>query len=121
MFDNVPSSLEHIRTGKLRALAVTTAKRSDVLPDLPTVGDFLSGYESSAWYGVGAPRNTPRDVIDLLNREINASLADPGLRARFSDLSAAVIPGSPEDFGALIADETEKWGKVVRFSGAKAN
>jgi tripartite-type tricarboxylate transporter receptor subunit TctC len=121
MFDNVPSSLEHIRTGKLRALAVTTAKRSDVLPDLPTVGDFLPGYESSAWYGVGAPRNTSRDIIDLLNREINAGLADPRLKARFAELSAAVIPGSPEDFGTLIADETGKWGKVVKFSGAKAN
>jgi tripartite-type tricarboxylate transporter receptor subunit TctC len=120
MFDNVPSSLEHVRNGKLRALAVTTAKRSDVLPDLPTVGDFVPGYESSAWYGVGAPRSTSRDIIERLNREINAGLADPKLKARFADLSAAVIPGSPEDFGRLIADETEKWGKVVKFSGAKA-
>jgi tripartite-type tricarboxylate transporter receptor subunit TctC len=120
MFDNVPSSLEHIRGGKLRALAVTTAKRSDVLPDLPTVGDFVPGYESSAWYGVGVPRDTPRDIIERLNREINAGLADPKLKARFADLSAAVLPGSPEEFGKLIADETEKWGKVVKFSGAKA-
>ncbi len=120
MFDNVPSSLEHVRSGALRALAVTTAKRSDVLPDLPTVGDFVPGYESSAWYGVGAPRNTSRDIVELLNREINAGLADSKLKARFADLSAAVIPGSPEDFGKLIADETEKWGKVVKFSGAKA-
>jgi tripartite-type tricarboxylate transporter receptor subunit TctC len=120
MFDNVPSSLEHVRSGKLRALAVTTATRSDVLPDLPTVSDFVPGYESSAWYGVGAPRNTPRDIIDRLNLEINAGLADPKLKARFADLSATVIPGSPEDFGKLIADETEKWGKVVKFSGAKA-
>ncbi len=121
MFDNVPSSLEHVRSGKLRALAVTTAKRADVLPDLPTVGDFVPGYESSAWYGVGAPRNTPRDIIERLNREINAGLADSKLKARFADLSAAVIPGSPEEFGKLIADETEKWGKVVKFSGAKAS
>ena len=121
MFDNVPSSLEHVRSGALRALAVTTATRSDVLPDLPTVGDFVPGYESSAWYGVGAPRNTPRDIIERLNREINAGLADPKLKARFADLSAAVLPGSPEEFGKLIADETEKWGKVVKFSGAKAS
>jgi tripartite-type tricarboxylate transporter receptor subunit TctC len=121
MFDNVPSSIEYVRTGKLRALAVTTARRSEVLPDIPTVGDFVPGYESSAWYGVGAPRNTAQDVIELLNREINAGLADPKLKARFADLSAAVIPGSPTDFGKLIAEETEKWGKVVKFSGAKAN
>jgi tripartite-type tricarboxylate transporter receptor subunit TctC len=121
MFDNVPTSLEHIRTGKLRALAVTTAKRSSVLPELPTVGDFVPGYEASAWYGVGVPRNTSRGIIERLNREINAGLADPKLKAQFADLSAAVIPGTPEDFGKLIADETEKWGKVVRFTGAKAN
>jgi len=121
MFDNVPSSLEYARTGKLRALAVTTATRSEVLPDIPTVGDFVPGYESSAWYGIGVPRNTARDIIDLLNREINAGLADPKLKGTFADLSAAVIPGSPEDFGKLIAEETEKWGKVVKFSGAKAD
>ena len=121
MFDNVPSSLEYVRTGKLRPLAVTTATRSEVLPDIPTVGDSVPGYESSAWYGIGAPRNTARDIIDLLNREINAGLADPKLKATFAGLSAAVIPGSPEDFGKLIADETEKWGKVVKFSGAKAD
>jgi tripartite-type tricarboxylate transporter receptor subunit TctC len=121
MFDNVPSSIEYVRTGKLRALAVTTARRSEVLPDIPTVGEFVPGYESSAWYGVGAPRNTAQEIIELLNREINAGLADPKLKARFADLSAAVIPGSPTDFGKLIAEETEKWGKVVKFSGAKAN
>jgi tripartite-type tricarboxylate transporter receptor subunit TctC len=121
MFDNVPSSIEYVRTGKLRALAVTTARRSEVLPDIPTVGDFVPGYESSAWYGVGVPRNTARDVIDRLSREINAGLADPKLKAQFADLSATVIPGSPDDFGKLIAEETEKWGKVVKFSGAKAN
>ena len=121
MFDNVPSSIEYVRTGKLRALAVTTARRSEVLPDIPTVGDFVPGYESSAWYGVGVPRNTARDIIDRLSREINAGLADPKLKAQFADLSATVIPGSPDDFGKLIAEETEKWGKVVKFSGAKAN
>jgi tripartite-type tricarboxylate transporter receptor subunit TctC len=94
--------------------------RSEALPDLPTVGDFVPGYETSGWFGVGVPRNTPVAIIDKLNKEINAGLADPKLKARFADLSATVIPGSPEDFGKLIADETEKWGKVVKFSGAKA-
>jgi len=121
MFDNVPSSIEYVRTGKLRALAVTTARRSEVLPDIPTLGDFVPGYESSAWYGVGVPRNTARDIIDRLSREINAGLGDPKLKAQFADLGATVIPGSPDDFGKLIAEETEKWGKVVKFSGAKAN
>jgi tripartite-type tricarboxylate transporter receptor subunit TctC len=120
MFDNLPSSIEYVRTGRLRALAVTTARRSEVLPDIPTVGDFVPGYESSAWYGVGVPRNTAPAIIELLNREINAGLADPKLKARFADLSAAVMPGSPEDFGRLIAEETEKWGKVVKFAGVKA-
>jgi tripartite-type tricarboxylate transporter receptor subunit TctC len=120
MFDNAPSSIEYVRTGKLRGLAVTTAKRSDVLPDLPTVGDFVPGYESSAWYGVGVPRNTAPDIVELLNREINAGLTDPKLKARFAELSAATIPGTPEDFGRLVADETEKWGKVVKFAGVRA-
>jgi tripartite-type tricarboxylate transporter receptor subunit TctC len=120
MFDNLPSSIEYVRTGRLRALAVTTARRSEVLPDIPTVGDFVPGYESSAWYGVGVPRNTPSPIIELLNHEINAGLTDPKLKARFADLSAAVMPGSPEDFGRLIAEETEKWGRVVKFAGVKA-
>jgi tripartite-type tricarboxylate transporter receptor subunit TctC len=120
MFDNLPSSIEHVRSGRLRALAVTTAARSDVLPDFPTVSDFVPGYESSAWYGVGVPRNTPADLIEVLNREINAGLTDPKLKARFAELGATTIPGSPEDFGKLVADETEKWGKVVKFAGVRA-
>jgi tripartite-type tricarboxylate transporter receptor subunit TctC len=119
MFDNVPTSIEFIRAGKLRPLAVTTATRSEVLPDLPTVADFVPGYEASAWYGVGAPKGTPVDIIDRLNREINAILADPKVKERFAELVASLIAGSPADFGGLIADETEKWGKVVKFSGAK--
>ncbi len=121
MFDNVPSSLEQIRSGKLRPLAVTTSMRSEALPDVPTVADFVPGYESSAWYGVAVPKGTPPEIIDTLNREINTGLADPKLRARFTELSAAVLPGSPADFGKLLVDETEKWAKVVKFSGAKAD
>jgi tripartite-type tricarboxylate transporter receptor subunit TctC len=119
MFDNVPTSIEFIRAGKLRALAVTTATRSEVLPDLPTVADFVPGYEASAWYGVGVPKGTPDDIIDKLNKEINAILAEPKAKARLADLSASLLAGSPADFGKLVADETEKWGKVVKFSGAK--
>jgi len=119
MFDNVPTSIEFIRAGKLRALAVTTATRSEVLPDLPTVADFVPGYEASAWYGVGVPKGTPDDVIDKLNKEINAILADPKAKARLADLGASLLAGSAADFGKLVADETEKWGKVVKFSGAK--
>ena len=119
MFDNVPTSIEFIRAGKLRALAVTTATRSEVLPDLPTVADFVPGYEASAWYGVGVPKGTPDNVIDKLNKEINAILADPKAKARLADLGASLLAGSPADFGKLVADETEKWGKVVKFSGAK--
>ena len=119
MFDNVPTSIEFIRAGKLRALAVTTATRSEVLPDLPTVADFVPGYEASAWYGVGVPKGTPDDIIDNLNKEINAILAEPKAKARLADLGASLLAGSPADFGKLVADETEKWGKVVKFSGAK--
>ena len=121
MFDNVPTSLEHIRSGKLRPLAVTTSMRSEVLPDVPTMADFVPGYESSAWYGVAVPKGTPPEIIDMLNRAINAGLADPKLKARFAELSAAVLPGSPADFGKLLVDETEKWAKVVKFSGASAD
>jgi tripartite-type tricarboxylate transporter receptor subunit TctC len=121
MFDNVPTSLEHIRSGKLRPLAVTTSTRSEVLPDVPTVADFVPGYESSAWYGVAVPRGTPPEIVGMLNRAINAGLADPKLKARFAELSAAVLPGSPADFGKLLVDETEKWAKVVKFSGASAD
>jgi tripartite-type tricarboxylate transporter receptor subunit TctC len=119
MFDNVPTSIEFIRAGKLRPLAVTTATRSEVLPDLPTVADFVPGYEASAWYGVGVPKGTPDDIVDKLNKEINAILADPKAKARLADLGASLLAGSPADFGKLVADETEKWGKVVKFSGAK--
>jgi tripartite-type tricarboxylate transporter receptor subunit TctC len=119
MFDNMPTSIEFIRAGKLRALAVTTATRSEVLPDLPTVADFVPGYEASAWYGVGVPKGTPDDIIDKLNKEINAILAEPKAKARLADLGASLLAGSPADFGKLVADETEKWGKVVKFSGAK--
>jgi tripartite-type tricarboxylate transporter receptor subunit TctC len=120
MFDALPSSIEHIRTGKLRALAVTTAMRSEAMPDLPTVGDFVPGYESSQWYGVVAPRNTPAEIVDKLNNEINAALADPKMKARLADLGGTVLPGSPAAFGKLIAEETEKWAKVVKFAGIKA-
>jgi tripartite-type tricarboxylate transporter receptor subunit TctC len=119
MFDNVPTSIEFIRAGKLRALAVTTPTRSEVLPDLPTVADFVPGYEASAWYGVGVPKGTPDDIIGKLNKEINAILAEPKAKARLADLGASLLAGSPADFGKLVADETEKWGKVVKFSGAK--
>jgi tripartite-type tricarboxylate transporter receptor subunit TctC len=119
MFDNLPTSAEHVKSGRLRGLAVTGTARSHVLPDLPTVADFLPGYEASAWYGLGAPRNTPAAVIDRLNEAVNAILADPASQGRFAELGASLLPGSPADFGKLLADETEKWGKVVKFAGAK--
>ena len=119
MFDNMPSSLPHIRSGKLRALAVTTATRSEVLPDIPTIADFIADFEASAWYGIGVPVGTPPAIIDVLNGALNEGLADPKLKARFADLSATVIPGSPAEFRRLVADETEKWSKVVKASGAK--
>ena len=119
MFDNVPTSAEHIKAGKLRGLAVTSTARSEVLPDLPTVADFLPGYEASAWYGLGVPKNTPDEVIDKVNKGMNAVLADPKSQARFAELGASLLPGSRADFSRLVADETEKWSKVVKFSGAK--
>jgi len=119
-FPTMPASIEHARTGKLRALAVTTATRSEALPDLPTVGEFVQGYEASTWYGVGAPRNTPTEIVAKLNSEVNAGLADPKLKARIADsLGGALLAFSPTDFGKLIADETEKWGKVVRAGNIK--
>jgi tripartite-type tricarboxylate transporter receptor subunit TctC len=121
MFDNIPTCAEHVKSGKLRGLAVTSTTRSEVLPDLPTVSDFLPGYEASAWYGFAAPRNTPADVIDTLNKATNAALADPTVKTRFTELGAILLPGSPADFGKLLADETEKWGKVVKFAGAKVD
>jgi tripartite-type tricarboxylate transporter receptor subunit TctC len=119
MFPSVPSSVEHIRAGKLRALAVTTAMRSEALPDIPTMGDFVPGYEASSVYGLGAPRDTPAEIIDKLNKEINAALADPKMKAQLADLGGTVLPGSPADFGKLLADETEKWAKVIKFAGIK--
>jgi len=119
MFDILTSSIGHIRSGALRALAVTTATRSPVLPDLPTVGDFLPGYEASAWYGIAAPRNTPNAIVEKLNVELNAGLADAAVAARLAELGGTIIPGSPADFGRLVEHEVDKWAKVVRFSGAK--
>ncbi len=118
-FDNLPASIEQIRAGKLRPLAVTTATRSEALPDIPTLGEILPGYEASAWIGVGAPKNTPVEIIDKLNKEINAALADPKIKARFTDLSGSVLSGSTADFATLIAAETEKWGKVIRAANIK--
>ena len=120
MFDLMSSSIEHIRAGKLPALAVTTATRSEALPEIPTVGNFVPGYEASTWQGVGAPKNTPAEIVDKLNKEINAGLADRKLKARLADLGATVLAGSPADFGKLIAEETEKWGKVIRAANIKA-
>jgi tripartite-type tricarboxylate transporter receptor subunit TctC len=119
MFGNMPSSIEHIRAGKLRPLAVTTAARSEALPDLPPVGDFVPGYEASTWQGLGAPGNTPAEIVDKLNKEINAALSDPKIKARLADLGGTVLSGSPADFGRLIAEETEKWGKVIRAANIK--
>jgi tripartite-type tricarboxylate transporter receptor subunit TctC len=119
MFDNMPSSIELIRTGKLRPIAVTQATRAEELPDIPSVGEFLPGYEASSWFGIGAPKRTAAEIVDKLNKEINAALADPKMKARLADLGGTVLPGSPADFGKLIADETEKWGKVIRFAGIK--
>jgi tripartite-type tricarboxylate transporter receptor subunit TctC len=117
---NLPASIEYVRAGTLRAMAVTTATRSEALPDVPTVGDFVPGYQSSAWMGLGVPRNTPEDIVARLNKEVNAGLADPRLKARLADVGGAVLAGSPADFGKLIADETDKWGKVIKFAGLKA-
>jgi tripartite-type tricarboxylate transporter receptor subunit TctC len=121
MFDALPSSIEFIRAGKLRALAVTTMVRSAALPNIPTVGDFVPGYEASAFWGLGAPRNTPAEIIDRLNKEINAGLADPNLKARLADLGGTPLVGSPADYGKLIAEETEKWAKVIKFASIKAD
>ena len=114
-----PETIEHVRSGKLRALAVTTATRINLLPDIPTVGEFLPGFETSGWFGIGAPTDTPADIIEKLNHEINAALADPKVKARLADLGSTAIAGSPAAFQKLIADETEKWAKVVKFAGIK--
>ena len=115
----MPASIEYIRAGKLRALAVGTLARSGALPDVPTVSEFVPGYESSGYFGLGVPKNTPLAIVDRLNGEINAGLADSTLKARLADLGAMTLAGSPADFGKLIADETEKWGKVIKFAGIK--
>jgi tripartite-type tricarboxylate transporter receptor subunit TctC len=120
LFGVMPASLGYIRAGKLRALAVTTEKRQEPLPDIPTMGEFLPGFEARGWYGIVAPKATPTEIVEKLNKEINAALADPNMKKRLTDLGAAVFAGSPADFGKFIADETEKWRKVVRFAGIKA-
>jgi tripartite-type tricarboxylate transporter receptor subunit TctC len=120
LFATMSSSIEYVRGGKLRALAVTTATRSSALPDIPTVAEFVPGYESSFWTGVGAPKNTPAEIVDKLSKEINAALADAKMKARLTELGATALPGSSVDFGKLIGDETEKWAKVIKFAGIKA-
>jgi tripartite-type tricarboxylate transporter receptor subunit TctC len=119
MFDNVPTAAEFVRSGKLRGLAVTSTERSHVLPELPTVAQFVPGYEASAWYGLGAPKNTPVEIVETLNKAVNAILADPVPVARYKELGASLLPGTAAEFTKLVADETEKWGKVVKFAGAK--
>jgi tripartite-type tricarboxylate transporter receptor subunit TctC len=118
-FASTPETIEYIRAGKLRALAVTTATRSDTLPEIPTVSEFVPGYETGAWWGIGVPKNTPAAIIARLNKEINAALADPKMKARLVDLGGTALVGSPADFGKLIADETEKWAKVIKFADIK--
>jgi tripartite-type tricarboxylate transporter receptor subunit TctC len=118
MFSNLPA-VEYIRAGKLRALAVTTATRSDELADVPTIGEFVPGYEASAWYGLGAPKGTPAEIVETLNKETNAALADPMIKARLADFGGRALVGSPADFGRLIVEETEKWAKVVKFANIK--
>jgi tripartite-type tricarboxylate transporter receptor subunit TctC len=121
MFNTTTASIEYIRAGKLRALAVTGATRLEALPDIPTVAEFVPGYEANAWYGVAAPKNTPADIIEKLNKAINAALADPRMQVQLADLGGTVMAGSPAEFGRFVAEETQKWAKVVKFSGAKAD
>jgi tripartite-type tricarboxylate transporter receptor subunit TctC len=121
MFASTVSSIGYIRDGRLRALAVTTATRSDALPDVPTMAEFLPGYEATGWVGIGAPKNTPVEIVDKLNKEINGALADPTIEARLAELGSVPMPMTPPEFSKLIADETEKWGKVVKFAGVKAD
>jgi tripartite-type tricarboxylate transporter receptor subunit TctC len=119
LFATTPGTVDYVKTGKLRALAVTTASRAEVLPDLPTVGDFVPGYEASQWYGVGAPKNTPAEIIDRLNKEINAALTDARMKVRFADIGGEALMGTPAEFGRFMVAETEKWAKVVKFAGLK--
>jgi tripartite-type tricarboxylate transporter receptor subunit TctC len=121
MFVTTVTSIEYIKTGRLRALAVTTAMRSDALPDVPTVGEFVPGYEANTWQGIGAPKATPAEIVERLNREVNAALADPAVKARMADLGSEPLPGSVADFAKLIAEEIEKWGKVIRAANIKAD
>jgi tripartite-type tricarboxylate transporter receptor subunit TctC len=119
MFGPMPEAIGHIRAGKLRALAVTTATRSEALPDIPTVAEFVPGYEAGALLGVGVPRDTPAEIIKMLNEEINAALTDPRIKARLTDLGGMVLPGSPDEFGNLLAEEIKKWGEVIKFANIK--
>ena len=121
MFDPVPSSIEYIRAGKLRALAATTAKRLDVLPGIPTVSDFLPGFEASSWQGLCAPKKAPTGIIEMVNKEVNNAIADPKIKAQLEELSLRIMSGSPADFGRLIAEDTQKWAKVVKFAGIKVD
>jgi tripartite-type tricarboxylate transporter receptor subunit TctC len=116
----LPETIEHIKAGRLRALAVTTAERAPPLPDVPALKEFLPGFDASSWYGIGAPKSTPVEIVTRLNTEINAAVNEPKLKARLQDLGGMVITGSPSDFGKLTADETDKWAKVIKFSGVKA-
>jgi tripartite-type tricarboxylate transporter receptor subunit TctC len=120
MFASMSSSIEYVRAGRLRALAVTTAAHSPVLPDIPMMSEFVPGYEASFWTGIGAPKNTPPEIVDKLNKEVNAALADPKMKARLTELGVATLPGSPTDFGKFIANETDKWGKVILTVNIKA-
>jgi len=120
LFDPMPNPIEYIKAGKVRPLAITSATRSEMLPDLPTMGEFVPGYEASFIFGIGAPKNTPAEIVDKLNKEINAALADPKIKVRLADMGGAVFSGSPAEFGKLLADETEKWAKVIGFAGIKA-
>jgi tripartite-type tricarboxylate transporter receptor subunit TctC len=119
-FATAPGTTDYISTGKLRALAVTSATRAELLPELPPVGDFVPGYETTQWYGMGAPAKTPAEIVGKLNREINAAISDPAMKARLAAIGGEPLPGSPADFGKLISEETEKWAKVVRTAGLKA-
>jgi tripartite-type tricarboxylate transporter receptor subunit TctC len=121
MFGTMATTVEYIRSGSLRALAVTTATRWEGMPALPTVSDFVPGYQTSQWYGIGAPRATPTEIIEKLNREINAAFADPNMKTRLAELGGTVLPGSSAEFGKLMAEETEKWAKVIKFAGLKAD